>query len=72
MIMHCLNRFCCYEILAQKSLKMELWLKSYNALKFQGYIAGLQGLDFKYILKLGVRSGFAKEFEGLGVRFIGL
>jgi hypothetical protein len=51
---------------------MELWLKSYNALKFQGYIAGLQGLDFKYILKLGVRSGFAKEFEGLSVRFIGL
>jgi hypothetical protein len=41
MMMQQLDRFCPYESLAQKSLKMELRLKRYRVLK-------LQGLDCKY------------------------
>jgi hypothetical protein len=34
--MQCLDRFCRYELLAQKSVKTELRLKSYKVLKLQG------------------------------------
>jgi hypothetical protein len=35
------------KFLAQKSLKMELRLKSYRVLKFQGLAYKFQGLDIK-------------------------
>jgi hypothetical protein len=46
-MMQWLDMFCCYEILAQKSLKTELQLKTYRVLKFQGLVYEFQGLDIK-------------------------
>jgi hypothetical protein len=36
------------KLLAQKSLKTELWLKRYRVLKFRGLDCKYTGLDIKY------------------------
>jgi hypothetical protein len=43
------------KILAQKSLKMELWLNGYESLNFQGLKCKITELKISFLLKLGTK-----------------
>jgi hypothetical protein len=43
------------KILAQKSLKTELWLKRYESLNFQGLKRKISELKINFLLKLGTK-----------------
>jgi hypothetical protein len=45
--------FIAMRILAQTSLKTELWLKSYKSLKFQGLDCKIIGARFQILLENG-------------------
>jgi hypothetical protein len=48
------------KLLAQKSLKMELRLKSYESLDFQGLKHKITELKIDFLLKLGLNSNLSK------------
>jgi hypothetical protein len=53
--MQWLDRFDAMKILAQKSLKTELRLKSYESLNFQGLKHKIAELKIDLLLKLGTK-----------------
>jgi hypothetical protein len=62
-MMQWLERFFAMKLLAQKSLKMELRLKSYESLNFQGLKHKITELKIDFLLKLGLNSNLWKTQE---------